>query len=103
MVYFLGLVQPVHISGEDKSLQVPVESGVECEACEAFAGLVGELVEKELPKDYVEKEAKKLCEKLSGSLEKFCLDHLVSLVDTIYDEIANNVSAKAVCQLLGLC
>uniref|UniRef100_A0A6P7G5K4 Prosaposin-like n=1 Tax=Diabrotica virgifera virgifera TaxID=50390 RepID=A0A6P7G5K4_DIAVI len=99
----IGLVQPVYIPEEDESVQVPVEFPLECQACEAFAKLIGELVEKELPKDYVEKEAEKLCEKLGGSLKTFCLEHLVPVVDKIYDEIVKHTSAKGVCELLGFC
>ncbi|XP_072384035.1 saposin-C-like [Diabrotica undecimpunctata] len=98
----IGLVQPVYVPGEDKS-QVSVEFPFECEACEEFAKLVGELVEKELPKETVEKEAEKFCNLLSGSLKKFCQEHLLTAVDFIYDEIANNVSPKLVCELIDFC
>ncbi|XP_072384034.1 prosaposin-like [Diabrotica undecimpunctata] len=95
----VGLVQPTYIPEDDKSLQ----ASLECEACKEFAKLVGELVEKELPKETVEKEAEKLCDMLSGSLKKFCKDSLLTVVDTIYDEIANNASPSSVCHLLGFC
>ncbi|CAG9836476.1 unnamed protein product [Diabrotica balteata] len=99
----IGLVQPVYVPGKDKSLEVSVEFPLECQACEEFAKLVGELIEKELPKETVEKEAEKLCDILPSSLKKFCHDHLLTVVDTIYDEIINNVSPKGVCELLDFC
>ncbi|XP_050507655.1 uncharacterized protein LOC126885233 [Diabrotica virgifera virgifera] len=94
----IGLVQPTYIPEDDKSLEIPIA----CEACVAFAKIIEGLVEKEVPKETVEKEAEKLCELLSGSLKQFCEDHLVSVVDVIYDAISKS-SPLLVCTALQFC
>ncbi|CAG9837034.1 unnamed protein product [Diabrotica balteata] len=79
------------------------KNGIECDACKAFASEIKKFVEKQVPLEEVEKEAKALCDMLPiEQLKDFCEKHLIPEVDKLYEELDKETPEDA-CKLLELC